>query len=116
MSQIGAVKVSEKTRAVMMIGARVLAAGVLAGLLEAAAVVPAPSPLSTANIHTSGVFPSIVGTAESAPKRSECGVGAMMAWNDVLYYITYLSGELSRVLVGRRTSSLRLSCSHPWKF
>ena len=38
-----------------------------------------------APIHVSGVFPSIVGTAESAPKRSECGVGAMMAWNNMLY-------------------------------
>jgi hypothetical protein len=44
-----------------------------------------------APIHVSGVFPTIVGTAESAPKRSECGVGAMMAWADGLYYITYLS-------------------------
>ena len=53
--------------------------------------VPAPEALTTASISISGVLPSIVGTAESAPKRSECGVGAMMAWNDVLYYVTYLS-------------------------
>ena len=39
----------------------------------------------------SGVVPTIVGTAESAPLRSECGVGAMMAWADALYYVTYLS-------------------------
>lgn len=54
--------------------------------LSAAAAAAQTTPL-----HVSGVFPSIVGTAESAPKRSECGVGAMMAWNDVLYYVTYLS-------------------------
>ena len=42
-------------------------------------------------LHISGVLPTIAGTAESAPKRSECGVGAMMAWNDLLYYVTYLS-------------------------
>ena len=41
-------------------------------------------------LHISGVVPTIAGTAESAPKRSECGVGAMMAWNDVLYYVTYV--------------------------
>ena len=45
----------------------------------------------TAPFHVSGVLPSIVGTAASAPKRSECGVGAMMAWADALWYVTYLS-------------------------
>ena len=45
----------------------------------------------TVPFSVSGVLPTIVGTAESAPLRSECGVGAMMAWADALYYITYLS-------------------------
>ena len=48
-------------------------------------------PLTTSSISVSGVFPSISGAAESAPARSECGVGAMMAWADKLYYVTYLS-------------------------
>lgn len=61
--------------------------------LAAVSAVPAATagPLTTASIQVSGVFPSIVGTAESAPLRSECGVGAIMAWADALYYITYLS-------------------------
>ena len=52
---------------------------------------PAPGPLTTAAISTSGVFPSLTVTAESAPARSECGVGAMMAWADRLYVVSYLS-------------------------
>ena len=46
---------------------------------------PAPGPLTTASLSASGVFPSLSAFAESAPKRSECGVGAMMAWNNMLY-------------------------------
>lgn len=60
--------------------------------------VPNPVPLSTAFISASGVFPALTVTADSAPQvppgsspRSECGVGALMAWNDVLYMISYLS-------------------------
>lgn len=54
------------------------------------AVVP-PVPLSTAYISAGGVFPSLTLTAESGPSRSECGVGAMMAWADRLWAISYLS-------------------------
>ena len=57
----------------------------------AATTALAQVPLDSASISVSGVFPSISGTAESAPKRSECGVGAMMAWANQLYYVTYLS-------------------------
>ena len=46
---------------------------------------PAPGPLTTASLSAGGVFPSLSAFAESAPKRSECGVGAMMAWNNMLY-------------------------------
>jgi hypothetical protein len=50
-----------------------------------------PEPLSTAFISTSGVFPALTTTADSGPKRSECGHGAMMAWADRLWLISYLS-------------------------
>lgn len=63
-----------------------MAARALLALSAASAALAQSTPL-----HVSGVFPTIAGTAESAPKRSECGVGAMMAWNDLLYYVTYLS-------------------------
>lgn len=63
-----------------------------------AAPTPAPIPVTTAVTHTGSVFPFATGTADSAPvganitsPRSECGVGAMMAWNDLLYFVTYLS-------------------------
>jgi len=64
----------------------------------ALAVVPSPVPLSTAFISNSGVYPSLTLVADTAPTgpnvtspRSENGVGAMMAWNDLLYVISYLS-------------------------
>ena len=52
---------------------------------------PNPVGLTTATINTNGVFPWTTMTAESAPTRSECGHGAMIAWNDLLYVVTYLS-------------------------
>jgi hypothetical protein len=49
-------------------------------------------------VHASGVFPHITATAASGPvgpnvtsPRSECGIGAMLPWNDKLYVISYLS-------------------------
>ena len=30
-------------------------------------------------------------TADSGGKRSECGIGALMPWNDHLYLVSYLS-------------------------
>lgn len=60
--------------------------------------VPAPVPLSSAFVSSSGVFPALTVTADTAPTgpnitspRSECGVGAMMAWADKLYVVSYLS-------------------------
>jgi hypothetical protein len=57
---------------------------------------PAPMPLTTAFLSASGVYPSLTVTADSAPPnvtspRSECGVGALMAWADRLYVVSYLS-------------------------
>jgi len=48
-------------------------------------------PLSSAFISSSGVFPALTTTADSGPKRSECGHGALMAWADRLWVISYLS-------------------------
>jgi len=72
-----------------------------ATLVAAAAVMgvladnPAPAALTTASLSASGVFPALTVTADSAPNitspRSECGVGAMMAWADRLYVVSYLS-------------------------
>lgn len=49
-------------------------------------------------ISINGVVPSLAGIADSAPtvdeglpKRSECGIGALMPWADKLYMVTYLS-------------------------
>lgn len=63
---------------------------------SAAAENPPPAPLTTAFLSASGVFPALTVTADSAPQnvsspRSECGVGAMMAWADRLYVVSYLS-------------------------
>ena len=63
---------------------RILLAGLLPLCFGAFALAQGP-------FVVSGVLPTIVGTAESAPNRSECGVGAIMAWADALYYVTYLS-------------------------
>ena len=57
----------------------------------AALTVLSVSGQATANIHASGVFPSLTVTASTSPKRSECGHGALMAWADRLYTISYLS-------------------------
>ena len=49
-------------------------------------------------LNINGVIPSLAATADSAPdvppglpKRSECGIGALMPWADKLYMISYLS-------------------------
>jgi hypothetical protein len=42
-------------------------------------------------VSASGVFPALTVTASSGPARSECGHGALMAWADRLYAISYLS-------------------------
>lgn len=38
-------------------------------------------------LTTGGVFPHLTATADSGPKRSECGIGALMAWADHLYMV-----------------------------
>ncbi|KAK6187618.1 hypothetical protein SNE40_005599 [Patella caerulea] len=62
---------------------------------------PIPTPASPNSSHAmgnaefpfnvGGIFPDLTVTAESAPKRSECGIGALMAWADNLYMVSYLS-------------------------
>eukprot|EP01084_Bolivina_argentea_P063421 115799_1 len=42
-------------------------------------------------IEINGIFPGLSATAASAPKRSECGIGALIPWADRLYMISYLS-------------------------
>ena len=42
-------------------------------------------------IEINGIFPGLSATAASSPKRSECGIGALMPWADRLYMISYLS-------------------------
>lgn len=53
---------------------------------------PTPSPsMQSIPLQINGIFPHLAVTAESAPRRSECGVGALMPWADRLYMVTYLS-------------------------
>ena len=42
-------------------------------------------------LNINGIFPHLTATADSAPKRSECGTGALMPWADHLYMVSYLS-------------------------
>ena len=42
-------------------------------------------------LNASGVFPHLALTAELGPPRSECGIGAMMAWAGKLWLVTYVS-------------------------
>ncbi len=42
-------------------------------------------------MNASGVFPHLALTAELGPPRTECGVGAMMAWAGKLWLVTYVS-------------------------
>jgi hypothetical protein len=41
--------------------------------------------------HVSGVIPSLSVKADILPTRSECGIGALMAWANRLWLITYVS-------------------------
>ncbi len=41
--------------------------------------------------NASGVYPHLALSAELGPPRTECGVGAMMAWAGVLWLVTYVS-------------------------
>ncbi len=42
-------------------------------------------------LNASGVYPHLALTADLGPPRSECGVGAMMAWAGKLWVVTYVS-------------------------
>jgi len=42
-------------------------------------------------VNASGIYPHLALTAELGPPRSECGVGAMMAWAGALWIVTYVS-------------------------
>ena len=42
-------------------------------------------------LNASGVFPHLALSAELGPPRTECGVGAMMAWAGSLWLLTYVS-------------------------
>lgn len=46
---------------------------------------------SSQYLNASGVFPHLALTAELGPPRSECGIGAMMAWAGKLWLVTYVS-------------------------
>ncbi len=54
----------------------------------------ATNPATTSGPLTiSGVIPSLSVKAELGPPRTECGVGALMAWADRLWVITYVSSK-----------------------
>ena len=42
-------------------------------------------------LNASGVYPHLALSAELGPPRTECGVGAMMAWAGKLWLVTYVS-------------------------
>ena len=42
-------------------------------------------------VNASGVYPHLALSAELGPPRSECGIGAMMAWAGKLWLVTYVS-------------------------
>ncbi len=42
-------------------------------------------------VNASGVYPHLALSAELGPPRTECGVGAMMAWAGKLWLVTYVS-------------------------
>ena len=42
-------------------------------------------------LNASGVYPHLALTADLGPPRTECGVGAMMAWAGKLWLVTYVS-------------------------
>lgn len=46
-------------------------------------------------VHVSGVFPGLGARADMTPRRSECGIGALMPWAGKLWLITYVSHTAS---------------------
>jgi len=67
------------------------------------------------NLSASGVYPHLALSAELGPPRSECGVGAMMAWAGKLWLVTYVSHKsASGVGTGLYTINERLEMEkHP---
>ena len=59
--------------------------------------------------NASGIYPHLALTADLGPPRSECGVGAMMAWAGKLWLVTYVSHKsASGVGTGLYTINERL--------
>ena len=46
---------------------------------------------ATPYLNASGIYPHLALSAELGPPRTECGVGAMMAWAGSLWIVTYVS-------------------------
>ena len=67
------------------------------------------------HLQASGIYPHLALTAELGPPRSECGVGAMMAWAGMLWIVTYVSHKsASGVGTGLYTIDEKLEISkHP---
>ncbi len=42
-------------------------------------------------LNASGIYPHLALSAELGPPRTECGIGAMMAWAGALWLVTYVS-------------------------
>jgi len=59
--------------------------------LFAASLLLASARGDAAAVSASGVFPALTVTASTSPNRSECGHGALIAWADRLYALSYLS-------------------------
>ena len=66
-------------------------------------------------VNASGVYPHLALSAELGPPRTECGVGAMMAWAGKLWIVTYVSHKsASGVGTGLYTIDEQLEMSkHP---
>lgn len=66
-------------------------------------------------LNASGVYPHLALSAELGPPRSECGIGAMMAWAGKLWLVTYVSHKsASGVGAGLYTIDEQLEISkHP---
>ena len=70
---------------------------------------------SSQYLNASGVYPHLALTADLGPPRTECGIGAMMAWAGKLWLVTYVSHKsASGVGTGLYTINEKLEISkHP---
>ena len=66
-------------------------------------------------LNASGIYPHLALSAELGPPRTECGIGAMMAWAGRLWLVTYVSHKsASGVGTGLYTINDQLEMSkHP---